>query len=183
MSFFRSIETGFSKYLVFQGRARRSEYSYWVLFHLLVGLFARFLETGAGWDWEPFGPLSLCVVLLLFLPTLSVTARRLHDFDASAWWILFSFVPLVNFALLISLLFVPGTKGDNRFGSDPKEIVSDASKPTDLIQENAVAPSVKAKTIGGMIDQIEKLAKLRNEGAISEEEYIRLKSDIIRLKE
>jgi|LGOV01.1.fsa_nt_gb uncharacterized membrane protein YhaH (DUF805 family) len=45
--------------------------------------------------------------------------RRLHDIDKSGWWFLFSFVPLLNIALAITLLFWPGTKGDNRFGPPP----------------------------------------------------------------
>lgn len=39
--------------------------------------------------------------------------RRCHDFNASGWWSLLLLVPLANLALY----FIPGTQGDNRFGS------------------------------------------------------------------
>ncbi|WGL15469.1 DUF805 domain-containing protein [Microbulbifer bruguierae] len=47
---------------------------------------------------------------------LSVYIRRLHDLGRSGWWSLLMFVPLLNFILIIYLLFFPGTDGINSFG-------------------------------------------------------------------
>lgn len=46
--------------------------------------------------------------------------RRLHDINASGWLLLLLILPLVNLVLLIALLFVPGTKGENKFGPRPQ---------------------------------------------------------------
>lgn len=46
-------------------------------------------------------------------------AKRFHDLDKSAWYILGMMVPLFNIYLAIILLFQKGTTGPNRFGPDP----------------------------------------------------------------
>lgn len=46
-------------------------------------------------------------------------AKRFHDLDKSAWYILGMMVPLFNIYLAIILLFKKGTTGPNRFGPDP----------------------------------------------------------------
>jgi uncharacterized membrane protein YhaH (DUF805 family) len=45
--------------------------------------------------------------------------QRLHDLDRKGWWLLLSFVPLVNVALGIYLTFGRGTQGANAFGAPP----------------------------------------------------------------
>jgi len=53
------------------------------------------------------------------LITLVFVAKRFHDLDKSAWYILGLLVPFYNLYLGIILLFQKGTTGPNRFGSDP----------------------------------------------------------------
>ncbi len=56
----------------------------------------------------------------LFIPSLAVLVRRLHDID-KAWPRMFiSFIPLVGWIWLLILLCTPGSQGPNRFGPDPK---------------------------------------------------------------
>ena len=58
-------------------------------------------------------------LLATMLPTLAVTVRRLHDTDRSGWWIFIGLVPYVGIFILLVLLGLEGTKGNNRFGTDP----------------------------------------------------------------
>lgn len=51
--------------------------------------------------------------------TLVFVAKRFHDLDKSAWYILGMMVPFYNLYLAIILLFQKGTTGPNRFGPDP----------------------------------------------------------------
>ena len=60
------------------------------------------------------------VVLSSAVYGFSLYIQRLHDLNQSGWWALLMFVPLLNLALLIYLLFFPGTKGSNRYGSPVK---------------------------------------------------------------
>ena len=51
---------------------------------------------------------------------LAIAAKRWHDRNKSAWWILIVFVPVVGgLWYLIECGFLKGTTGPNKFGSDP----------------------------------------------------------------
>lgn len=92
MGFGEAIRTCFRKYVVFSGRARRSEYWYFYLFTVLGGLIAGVLDAileGAMGATETFrntsGPFSAILNLAVLLPTIAVTVRRLHDTNHSGW--------------------------------------------------------------------------------------------------
>src|SRR5437899_1756811 len=117
VGFGEAVSTGFGKYATFAGRARRPEYWYWVLFGVLVGIAAGILDVLiSGTNSGVFSVLSS---LGLLLPNLAVTARRLHDIDRSAWWILILLLPIVGAIVLFVFMCLRGTAGPNRFGQDP----------------------------------------------------------------
>ena len=60
-------------------------------------------------------------LLANFLPSLAVTVRRLHDTNRSGWWVLITLIPYIGGIILLILLCLKGTEGDNRFGEDPLE--------------------------------------------------------------
>jgi uncharacterized membrane protein YhaH (DUF805 family) len=112
------IQTAFrtvvlEKYVDFQGRASRSEFWWYVLAYLIIYIIASIIDsvlTG--------GLLTLVVSLGLLLPNIAVAIRRLHDTDRTGWWLLLSFIPLINL-VLIYFYVLKGTDGENRFGPDP----------------------------------------------------------------
>ena len=109
------------KYTVFEGRARRKEYWIFVLISSLVLIFLSLIDELTGWKvWEDEGVLSLVYSIAVFVPTLAVVVRRLHDTDRSGWWILIALIPLVGAIVLLVFLILKGNEGDNRFGPDPK---------------------------------------------------------------
>ncbi len=114
MGFVDAIKSGFNNYVNFSGRASRSEYWYWILFYILVGIVASVIDAALG-----IGFLGALVSLGLFLPSLAVAVRRLHDLDKSGWWFLLIFIPLVGAIILIVWFCTKGTTGPNRFGPDP----------------------------------------------------------------
>jgi len=108
MNFLDAIKSGFQNYFNFKGRASRSEFWYWVLFTVLIGLVATTLES-AIWptpmvqgDWmqdlESIAaqqtPLSNILALVLFIPNLSMLARRFHDAGFSAKWLFLQLIPV-----------------------------------------------------------------------------------------
>ncbi|NBF01562.1 DUF805 domain-containing protein [Pseudomonas sp. Fl5BN2] len=99
------------KYAVFTGRARRKEYWMFFLINFLIALGIGFIEGFFGGK----GLLSNLYSLAVFLPSLAVAVRRMHDTDHSGWWIL---LPFVNLYFLVK----DGQPGDNRFGPNPKAI-------------------------------------------------------------
>jgi uncharacterized membrane protein YhaH (DUF805 family) len=91
MTFIESLRTCFSKYVDFDGRASRSEFWWWTLFTFLVSL-----ATGIVSDL-----LSGLFSLAVLLPSLAVGARRLHDTDRSAWFLLLWFIPVIGWLILL----------------------------------------------------------------------------------
>ncbi|KQZ89910.1 hypothetical protein ASD62_11975 [Phycicoccus sp. Root563] len=120
MDFKTSVSTVLRKYVVFSGRARRSEYWWYVLFEVIVSAVARLLDSGL-FDTKSgsTGPIALIVALGLFLPSLAVTVRRLHDGGRSGWWILIGLIPLIGAVVLIVFL-VKDSVPDNEHGPSPK---------------------------------------------------------------
>ena len=74
-----------------------------------------FLDKAKGEDTLT---ISTIVGLILILPWFSAQARRLHDIDKSAWWLLLNIIVLGQIIILIMCIF-PGSQGANRFGEDP----------------------------------------------------------------
>ena len=54
----------------------------------------------------------------LLIPGIAVTARRLHDINRTAWWILIAFT-IIGILLLLYWYIQPGDRGDNKYGPDP----------------------------------------------------------------
>jgi len=99
-------------YIVFTGRARRKEFWMFVLINFIILVVLGFIDGIIGGQAHR-QILSTLYRLAVLLPTIAVGVRRMHDTDHSGWWLL---LPIVN------LIFAAteGTKGNNRFGSDPK---------------------------------------------------------------
>ena len=111
MSFTESVQTCLSKYVVFQGRAVRSEYWWFVLAYFLAYIVAVVVDNAIL--GHPI--LTTIVSLGSILPLLSAQVRRLHDTDRSGWWILLAFVPLIGAIVLLIWFCSAGTDGPNRF--------------------------------------------------------------------
>lgn len=121
------------RYADFGGRSQRKEYWMFILLQIIV-LLPLFLLVGVTGSFEEgseemsgvgllFLGLIGLFILAMLIPSLAVQVRRLHDTDRSGWWILLGLIPVVNYVGSIVLLVfycLDGTKGENRFGPDPK---------------------------------------------------------------
>ena len=116
------------KYAVFNGRARRMEYWYFVLFNIIVLIVLSLIDVLLGTFniVRGVGLLSGIYSLAVLIPTLAVTVRRLHDIDRTGWWILINFIPLIGTIVLLVFELTPGTPGSNRYGPDPKQATGEA---------------------------------------------------------
>jgi uncharacterized membrane protein YhaH (DUF805 family) len=103
--------TCLKKYATFQGRARRKEYWFLMLFAFFLCFGGGVLDLAVYDGKKEF--FSDLVSLALFLPGLAALVRRMHDVNANGWLVL---IPLLNLILACT----PGTSGRNRFGDDPK---------------------------------------------------------------
>jgi uncharacterized membrane protein YhaH (DUF805 family) len=118
IGFTEAIASGFRNYVNFSGRAYPSEFWYWFLFVVLLtgvaSLIDRVLFGSAG--YPAIGSLAW---LAIFLPTLGISVRRLHDLDRSGWWVLLGLILIIGWIILIVWYCKRGTVGPNRFGPDP----------------------------------------------------------------
>lgn len=133
MNMMEAVKAVFSKYAKFSGRSRRAELWWFVLFcfiaNLVLGVVDSFLFGSVEQVSEPGNysfssstdtpVLSLIFGLATLIPSIAVGARRLHDINRSAWWLLIAFIPLIGVIILIVWYAKAGDRGPNRFGPDP----------------------------------------------------------------
>jgi uncharacterized membrane protein YhaH (DUF805 family) len=99
MQFGEAIQTCFTKYFVFRGRATRSEYWYFVLFCFLVRIASAIGDLVVfGFGIYPRIGFEILTGLLLVIPQFAVLVRRFHDTEHSGLLVLG----------LIALAFVDG---------------------------------------------------------------------------
>lgn len=102
------------KYVVFEGRAGRAEYWYFVLFNIIFSLILSFIDRSNF--------LTRIYSLALFFPSLGVSVRRLHDTNRSGWWVLIGLIPIIGWIVLIVFMASASQPGKNQYGSHPHEI-------------------------------------------------------------
>lgn len=126
-----------NQYADFNGRARRKEFWMFILFNylfaiLLGGLSGFLSEMFAN---EGFIAIYLTYILLVFIPTIAVSVRRLHDIGKSGYNILIGFIPFIGGIWLIVLYATNGDVGKNEYGPDPKklEVIFDEALDSGLI--------------------------------------------------
>jgi len=119
MGFFGAIKSVLSKYATFSGRARRSEYWFFVLFCIL-------------WGWIPI--VNIILLLVFLIPSLAVAVRRLHDIGRSGWWLFINFIPILGSIVLLVFYCTDSEYGDNQYGPNPKRRGQAGSKSIDDVQ-------------------------------------------------
>ena len=135
MSFIDAIKSAIiENYFNFSGRARRSEYNYFLLFNILIAIGFSIIATllastadnifaaltSLGWLMAVQGIVSL----LLFIPSIALAVRRLHDINRTGWMLLvmvfFSFLIIPYFVLLYWVILKEGDYGPNNYGDPVK---------------------------------------------------------------
>ena len=119
MGFEEAVRSALNKYADFNGRARRSEYWYFVLFTFLVSLAISVVGTPIGGPWL-VRVLNGLFTLAIFIPSLALVFRRLHDTGHTGLWFLLGFFPLTAIVLIV-FLCLDSQPGANEYGPNPKE--------------------------------------------------------------
>ncbi len=108
------------RYTDFSGRARRQEYWMFMLIHIIVLCVLYGGEAAVGGQGVLYGLYTLGTLL----PTLALTARRLHDTGRTGWWMLISFVPAIGGLVLLIFTVMDSKPGDNQYGPNPKGVAA-----------------------------------------------------------
>lgn len=96
-------------YANFNGRARRSEFWYFILFNMIIAFVLGFI-SGFLLKSDIIGNIYLLIILV---PGIAVAVRRMHDVGKSGWYCL---IPIYSLILAAT----EGDRGDNEYGPDPK---------------------------------------------------------------
>lgn len=116
------LDTLKNKYADFSGRARRTEYWMFMLFHFIVIFVLAFLSFLMA-EFTSINILMVTLpiyVLATFIPALAITIRRLHDTGKSGWYYLLSFIPYVGGLILLIFTVQDSEPMHNNWGANPK---------------------------------------------------------------
>ncbi len=94
-------------YADFDGRVGRQEYWMFVLFSILIQI---------AFDIVGLDIISMLLSLVLLVPSIALSARRLHDINKSGWWQLLGFIPIVGWIILIVWWATKTDDQDNTYG-------------------------------------------------------------------
>ena len=116
---FNAIKICFQKFFIFTNRASRSEYWWFILFYTIFASIPTFVPN------ENLVVFGYIMSLLLFIPGIAVTVRRLHDINKSGWFIFISLIPILGSIIVLVMTIEKGTLGKNRFGEYPLKFKKD----------------------------------------------------------
>lgn len=118
--------SSFSKALDFKTRASRFEYWSFSLVNFFASIFLAALDMQV---------LVVLLFFLTFLPSLSVTVRRFHDTNRSAWYMLFYFVPFLGPLFALALTLLRSDLTINNYGLPDKDVLKHYKMPFTLNEE------------------------------------------------
>tara|TARA_B100000674_G_scaffold481474_1_gene482304 strand:- start:234 stop:755 length:522 start_codon:yes stop_codon:yes gene_type:complete len=111
MGFFEAGASFFKRAFDFTGRSSRSEYWYAQLFLFLVSFVIGFVETLLFLDvdkilddpeyYSSFGIFTNLWIIILIIPGISLTFRRMHDISKSGFWVFLPFASIIPMILAI----------------------------------------------------------------------------------
>jgi uncharacterized membrane protein YhaH (DUF805 family) len=113
-----------TKYADFSGRARRQEYWMFSLINIIISFavgFAAGLVGGMlGLGQNAVTAIALIYSAAVFIPSMAVWVRRLHDTGRSGWWSLVILVPIIGAVMLLIWAVQDSEPGTNAYGKNPK---------------------------------------------------------------
>jgi uncharacterized membrane protein YhaH (DUF805 family) len=119
MNFVEAVSTVFKKYFDFKSRSGRAEFWYYTLFIFIFTIITMLVDIFIlNIPAEAAGPVNVIFSLITLIPSISVTARRLHDIGKSGWWQLI----MLTIIGIIPLIYWCCKKGDesrNKYGFNP----------------------------------------------------------------
>ena len=122
MNMKESVVSVLTNWKNFSGRASRSEFWYFALASAILGAIVGAIEFATGLisieDPNATGPLSAILNLLLAIPTIAVTSRRLQDYGYSGWWQL-SYITVIGIFVVLIWCMLPAKEDENDWGKNP----------------------------------------------------------------
>ena len=111
----------FKKWNDINGRANLREFWYFVLFSIIFSFLISFFDVillvvlGKEITDNSLGILAIIYSILIFIPNITITVRRLHDVNKSGWNLLW-YITIIGGLFILILNVLKGTAGDNKYG-------------------------------------------------------------------
>ena len=112
----------------FAGRSSRREFWMFTLVIVIASFVLGFVDAFLFGGFEPLSEGETFVMpvvsfsnafsLITFIPSISVSVRRLHDINRTGWWLLIA-LTLIGLVLIIYWACVRSDEGDNQYGATP----------------------------------------------------------------
>ena len=112
----------------FSGRSSRREFWMFTLVIVIASFVLGFVDAFLFGGFEPLSEGETFVMpvvsfsnafsLITFIPSISVSVRRLHDINRTGWWLLIG-LTLIGLVLIIYWACVRSDEGDNQYGASP----------------------------------------------------------------
>lgn len=154
IGFVPAVLRGFRKYAVFNGRASRSEYWWWILGVTVVEIVLVALGLGLGHATStdrgptpgaaawPFLILLVSVALAVVVPSIAVSVRRLHDSGNSGWLYLLTLIPYLGSVVVVIFGVLGTSPAGLKFEADPGERRSPARDALRWLLDAVCRPAV-----------------------------------------
>lgn len=127
-----ALKAAFQNYVNFKDRTSRGGFWWYVLAYLIVAIILGFVDSalfgggsaeisagdGVAVNYSS-GPLVSLWMLVNIIPSIAISARRMHDTNRTGWLQLLGLIPLLGWIFLIYVYVQKGNVGENRFGADP----------------------------------------------------------------
>ena len=122
MGFLAATKYCLAHFAELNGRASRSEFWFFMAACFLIGLIATIGDVLLTPVYSPeiaeLMPINLAVNVVLLIPNIAATSRRLHDIGRSAKWQLLALTG-IGLVPLVYWLVKPGDTAHNRYGPPP----------------------------------------------------------------
>ncbi|MBP3193891.1 DUF805 domain-containing protein [Natronogracilivirga saccharolytica] len=122
----------------FNGRARRWEFWGFALSNFIVASMILILDHFAG-TYDPdaaTGFFSMIYAVIIFVPGLSVSVRRLHDVGYSGWMFLIGLIPIIGWIWILITYLKEGQSHSNKYGPNPKKYKQNNTQQTGQNSDN-----------------------------------------------
>ena len=148
----QAFKLAFQNYAKFTGRSRRSEYWYFNLIVFIIVFLFYFMSIIVSANLKRSNIPSILSVgllifyLVIFIPSIALSVRRLHDIGKSGLYYFLIFIPFVGAFILLYFCCIDSEQGQNMYGPSPKYILPQQNtllnQNNNYVQPNIVAVPV-----------------------------------------
>ena len=109
-------------YFNFQDRTTRKDYWMSVLINFLISLVLGFF-SGLFTNFPIIGKLNIMDLIsyiyfiLILIPGLAQSVRRMHDVNKSGWYLLMSLIPIIGWIIVLVQECSPSVDVNNNYGT------------------------------------------------------------------